>query len=154
MQEVGCVVQLHVRASLRRCKALKQQNSYSPWNFLSRINEPGYTQNMCGLLGGGRYIDTSVRSEPGIGRFFLKWSHGCWFFRDVFYICIYIYMQNPSFLPMSIKIQMISTNMEDEELIVRNLVANHMYDIFQNLMMQFQKIVSIDCLNINLKCGS
>ena len=63
-------------------------------------------------------------------------------------------MQNPSFLPMSIKIQMISTNMEDEELIVRNLVANHMYDIFQNLMMQFQKIVSIDCLNINLKCGS
>jgi len=31
---------------------------------------------------------------------------------------------------MSIKIQMISTNMEDEELIVRNLVANHMYDIF------------------------
>ena len=39
-------------------------------------------------------------------------------------------MQNPSFLPMSIKIQMISTNMEDEELIVRNLVANHMYDIF------------------------
>ena len=128
MQEVGCVVQLHVRASLRRCKALKQQNSYSPWNFLSRINEPGYTQNMCGLLGGGRYIDTSVRSEPGISFFFEVKPWMLIFSRCILYV--YIYMQNPSFLPMSIKIQMISTNMEDEELIVRNLVANHMYDIF------------------------
>ena len=151
MQEVGCVVQLHVRASLRRCKALKQQNSYSPWNFLSRINEPVYTQNMCGLLGGGRYIDTSVRSEPGISFFFEVKPWMLIFSRCILYV--YIYAKS-----------IISTNVH------KNTNDQHKYGGWRTysekpgcqsyvwhlpcLMMQFQKIVSIDCLNINLKCGS